>query len=199
MAVSRGRPKSFDKETALEQAMFVFWNQGYEATSVDDLGSAMSISTSSLYATFGGKEKLFLAALDHYQADRGSYTKSAMAAGTTARAAFVRLFETAAIELTRADQPRGCMLALALPTCSPAVESLRARMNEKRGASLRRFVERLRTAVKHGEIDAETDVNSLALFFLTTMQGMSIQARTGASREKLMQVGRLALRAWPGK
>ena len=176
--------------------MLVFWDRGFEATSVDDLASTMGISTSSLYATFGGKEELFLAALDHYQGGRGRYTKSVMD-GPTARDCFRNLFETSAIELTRSDQPRGCMLALALPTCSPEMEPLRVKMNERRGVSLRRFVERLRRAVKEGEIDASCDTSALAHFFLTTIQGMSIQARTGASRDQLMKVGKLAMCAWP--
>ncbi len=79
----------------------------------------MGISTSSLYASFGDKEELFLAALDHYQSDRRQYTTITMESGTTARESFQALFQTAAVELTRVDQPRGCMLALALPTCSP--------------------------------------------------------------------------------
>ena len=193
---ARGRPKSFDRNTALEQAMLVFWDRGFEATGVDDLARAMGISTSSLYATFGGKEDLFHASLDHYQGGRGHYTNSAMD-GPPARDCFRNLFETSAIELTRSDQPRGCMLALALPTCSPEMEPLRVKMNERRGVSLHRFVERLRKAAKEGEIDSSCDTSSLALFFLTTLQGMSIQARTGASRDKLMKVGLLAMRAWP--
>ena len=195
---ARGRPKSFEKETALEQAMLIFWERGFEVTRVDDLATAMGISTSSLYASFGGKEKLFLAALDHYQGGRGRYTKATMESGETARDSFKNLFETAAVELTRADQPRGCMLALALPTCSPEMEPLRMKMNKRRGISFIRFSKRLATAVEDGEIKASYDIDSLALFFLTTLQGMSIQARTGASREKLTQVGKLAMQVWPG-
>ena len=119
--------------------MLVFWDRGYEATGMDDLAAAMGLSTSSLYSTFGGKEELFLAAMDHYQAGRGRWTKSAIESGETARDAFRNLFEAAAIELTRRDQPRGCMLALALPTCSPEMEQLRATMNERRGLSLHRL------------------------------------------------------------
>ena len=194
---ARGRPKGFDMETALEQAMMTFWERGFEATGVDDLAAAMGLSTSSLYASFGGKEELFLAALDHYQGGRGRYTKSFMETDATARDTFTNLFQTAAVELTRADQPRGCMLALALPTCSPEMESLRRKMNERRGLSLARFQKRLARAVEDGELKASCDTGSLALFFLTTMQGMSIQARTGASREQLTQVGKLAMQAWP--
>ncbi len=167
------------------------------SSGVADLAQAMGIGVSSLYATFGGKEDLFLAALDRYQDHRGRYTKSSMETGGTAREAFAALFETASVELTRPDQPRGCMLALALPTCSPEVESLRVQMNERRGRSLERFRQRLRTALTEGELPLGSNVTALAQFFITTLQGMSIQARSGATRAQLRQVGHVAMSVWP--
>ncbi len=194
---TRGRPRTFNSDTALDQAMLTFWEHGYESSGIDDLAHAMGIGVSSLYATFGGKEELFLAALDRYQEHRGRYTKSTMEDGSTARQAFTGLFEAAAVELTRPDQPRGCMLALALPTCSPAVEALRMQMNERRGRSMERFRQRLRTALADGELPHGTNVASLAQFFITTLQGMSIQARSGATRAQLRQVGQVAMSVWP--
>ena len=194
---TRGRPRTFDDDAALEQAMLTFWEHGYESSGIADLAEAMGIGVSSLYATFGGKEDLFLAALDRYQEHRGRYTKSTMEDAGTARQAFTSLFETAAVELTRPDQPRGCMLALALPTCSPEVESLRMHMNERRGRSLERFRQRLRAALDEGELPSGTNVASLAQFFITTLQGMSIQARSGATRSQLRQVGHVAMSVWP--
>ena len=70
----RGRPKCFDPEAALEKAMMLFWDRGYEATSMDDLSAAMGISPSSIYATYGDKEKLFQAAVDRYRDGPGAYT-----------------------------------------------------------------------------------------------------------------------------
>ncbi|HZC78142.1 MAG TPA: TetR/AcrR family transcriptional regulator, partial [Ktedonobacterales bacterium] len=69
-AKPRGRPRSFDREAALERAIDVFWRHGYEATSVSDLTSAMGINPPSLYAAFGDKEKLFLEAVERYQQQR---------------------------------------------------------------------------------------------------------------------------------
>lgn len=67
----RGRPRSFDKEAALERAMEVFWRLGYEGASMTDLTAAMGIASPSLYAAFGSKEALFRQALDHYRATEG--------------------------------------------------------------------------------------------------------------------------------
>src|SRR5207302_9161879 len=69
-ASARGRPRSFDRDAALERAMQVFWHQGYEPTSVSDLTRAMGINPPSLYAAFGDTEQLYLAALDRYEQER---------------------------------------------------------------------------------------------------------------------------------
>ena len=194
---TRGRPRTFQRDAALEAAMMTFWQRGFEETGVDDLVRAMGISTSSLYSTFGDKEALFLSALDLYQSTRGHYIEAALEGSGSAREAFQGLFETAAFELTRRDQPKGCMLALAMPTCSPKLEPLRSKLNYKRAHSLRGFVKRLRDAIESTELPLSTDIRALADFLMTTLQGMSLQARSGMTREKLVKVGRIALQIWP--
>src|SRR5580658_3100363 len=119
----RGGPKAFDRETALEAAMLLFWDRGFEQTCVDELAATMGIRTSSLYSSFGDKEALFLAAVDYYQTGKGSIFDIAVNEGKTAKAGFTNLFKLAAIEMTRSGQPRGCMLAVSLPTCSPKYDS----------------------------------------------------------------------------
>jgi len=194
---ARGRPRNFEKDVALETAMMTFWQRGFEETGVDDLVRAMGISTSSLYATFGDKEALFLSALDLYQSTRGHYMEAVLEGAGSAREAFQRLFEITAFELTRRDQPKGCMLALAMPTCSPELEPLRSKLNDKRALLLGGFVKRLKAAIESGELPISTDIDTLADFLMTTLQGMSLQARSAMPRDKLLQVGRLALQIWP--
>ena len=195
----RGRPKTFDRETALEAAMLLFWDRGFEQTSVDELAAAMGIRTSSLYSSFGDKEALFLAAVAHYQAGKGSIYDIAVNKGKTAKAAFTNLFKLAAVEMTRNNQPRGCMLAVALPTCSPKYDKLQKELHLLRPLSEVIWVTRLQAAVRAKEIPASTNVHLLATFFRTTLLGMSLQARAGASRETLMKIGKLALKTWPRK
>ena len=182
----------------MEAAMLVFWDHGFEATSVDDLARAMGIHPSSLYATFGDKEALFMAALDRYEENRLTYAVSLLQAPIPARLAFQRLFEAATHELTRKDQPAGCMLTLALPNCSPAMEPLRAKLNKRRTEMLNAFATRIRAAIRAKELPPSTDATALARFLVATLYGMSLFARTGASRHDLMQVGEMALKAWPG-
>src|SRR5688572_4700394 len=97
----RGRPRSFDRDKALERAMHVFWRQGYEATSVDDLTRAMDINPPSLYAAFGDKQRLYLEALERYQRSRRESLASWFEQEPTAKAAVGRLLTEAARELAR--------------------------------------------------------------------------------------------------
>lgn len=193
----RGRPKAFDRNTALEAAMMLFWNRGFEQTSVDDLASAMGIRISSLYSSFGDKETLFLEAVEYYQKGRGSVYDAAVLAGKTAKEGFENLFRVTAIERTRDDQPSGCMLCLALPTCSPKYEHLQNELDRLRDLSDTVLLRRLEEAVRNREIPESTNLTLLVGYFRTTLWGMSLKARAGASRQTLMDIGRMALQAWP--
>jgi AcrR family transcriptional regulator len=193
----RGRPKEFDRETALNAAMVLFWKRGFEQTSVDDLAQAMGIRTSSLYSSFGDKETVFLDAVAHYRNGTGSVYDTSIAEGETARAGFENLFRIAAHELTRKDQPHGCMLLLALPTCSPKYEHLQKELDRLRLLSEDVMLRRLEGAVRNEEIPKSANLPLLVSYFRTTLMGMSQQARAGASKETLLEVGRLALQVWP--
>ena len=193
----RGRPKTFDREEALEAAMLLFWERGFEQTSVDEVAEAMGIRTSSLYSSFGDKEALFLAAVDHYRTGDGSYYDTAVNEGKTAKEGFAKLLESAASEMTRPGRPKGCMVTLALPTCSPRYQELQRELDRLRDLSTGIWLNRLKEAVRSKEIPESTDLELLAAYFRTTLCGMSLQARTGASEETLLAIGKLALQVWP--
>lgn len=197
LVATRGRPRAFDESTALDKAMRLFWERGYEAAGVDDLASTMGISMSTLYSTFGGKEKLFLSALNKYEAEKRSYASDILDRIQPAAIAFHELLEAAAHQLTRKDQPLGCMLTLALHNCSPELEPLRDHLNTRRTAVVDAFELRLKAAQRSHELSAKTDIHGLACFLTNTLQGMSLQARAGATRKDLIRISRWAMRAWP--
>src|SRR3954451_507928 len=118
----RGRPLSFDRDAALETAMHVFWERGYEAASISDLTSAMSITPPSLYTAFGDKEQLFLEAIERYALGYGSISARALKEEPTARGAIERWLLEAANELTQPCHPKGCMVVMAATNCSAAAE-----------------------------------------------------------------------------
>src|SRR4051812_42357533 len=108
---ARGRPRSFDRDAALQRAMEVFWRHGYEATSLADLTAAMGINPPSLYAAFGDKKRLFLEAIERYRCASGA--ARCFAQEPTARDGMRRLLAELAVEATRPGRPAGCMIVLA--------------------------------------------------------------------------------------
>ncbi|MET7702915.1 TetR/AcrR family transcriptional regulator [Streptomyces sp. NPDC005485] len=191
----RGRPRSFDRETALEKAVLAFWEHGYEATSVSDLTRVMGIGAPSLYAAFGDKQSLFEEAVNSYGRKYGSFSERALAEEPTVRGAIERTLREAAAEYTEDDRPHGCLVIHAATNCTtPEVEeSLRARRN----ANLAAFESRIRAGISAGELPADTDAAALARHTGAIIQGMSQQARDGATRQELEALAALAMTAWP--
>jgi AcrR family transcriptional regulator len=197
LAKTRGRPRAFDREEALERAMQVFWRQGYEATSLADLTAAMGINPPSLYAAFGDKERLFLEAVDRYEScHRGSAADGSLfGEEPTARGAIEHLLRDAVDELVRPGQPHGCMLMTAATNCS--AESIQSALAERRARSKSLIRKRIAKGIAAGELPSGTDAGALAEFYTTVLAGMSMQARDGATRKSLEATVAAALRAWP--
>lgn len=195
---ARGRPRSFDRDVALERAMQVFWRQGYESTSISDLTDAMDINPPSLYAAFGDKEQLFLAAVERYGCGMGQTPATILSEAPTARVAVERLLEKAAHEFTNRSHPPGCMVIMAATNCSADAAHIQAALAKRRQSSEANLRARIERGVAAGELPAGTDAGALARFYATVLEGMSIQARDGASRKSLLATAAAAMRAWPG-
>src|SRR3954466_2852734 len=171
----RGRPRSFDRDQALQRAMEVFWAKGFEATSLMDLTEAMDISPPSLYAAFGDKEKLFLEAVERYQDRRGE--SCPYCNEPTARAAIEKLLVYMAEELTSRDHPRGCLMMMAAATTAGSSEKLQATLTAKRMAAKIRLKARIERGIEEGDVPATADAGALADFYSTIINGMAMQGR----------------------
>ncbi|WP_378732014.1 TetR/AcrR family transcriptional regulator [Nocardia brasiliensis] len=193
----RGRPRAFDRTEALRRAMEVFWEHGYEGSSMNDLTSAMGINSPSLYAAFGGKEALFREAVDLYGQTDGGYTERALREEPTARAAIEAMLRDNAIAYTVDDKPHGCMVVLAGSTYTTRSESIRDFLVEKRLETTEDIRRRLDRGVAEGDLAAEVNTAALARFYTTVLYGLSIQARDGASLAELTQSIDCAMAAWP--
>ena len=177
--------------------MHLFWRKGYEATSVSDLTRAMGINPPSLYAAFGDKERLYLEALGRYQQRRVESMAKWFDEEPTAMAAVRRLLTEAARELARAGAPRGSMLVFSAMQCSS--DTLQAELAERR-ASMRTIIKaRIDRGLREGELPQGTDTDVLVDFYSAVFQGMSLQARAGVARRRLLATAETAMRAWPGR
>ena len=194
----RGRPVVFDRVKALNKAMKLFWERGYEGTSFDELISAMGISASSFYNSFGSKEALYCEATQTYLEWAGQWFFAILNdPSIDTKTAFARLFEATAEEFTRGDHPLGCMISLAGTHCSPGMKNIRDMMAEHRAFSEGAMAERIRKGVADGDVAKDVDCDMLAAYYSAVARGLAVQARDGASREKLSEIARLAMRAWP--
>jgi AcrR family transcriptional regulator len=194
----RGRPSTFDRPTVLREAMKLFWENGYEGTSFDDLISRMSISPSSFYNAFGSKERLYREAAECFLEDAQKWIQEALwKKGANTRAAFAHLLESAAIEFSRKDLPRGCMISLSGTHQGPDAMPIRDLMVDYRAASESYLAERIRKGIGDGDMSPDVDVDALAAFVHAVVRGMAVQARDGATRARLIEIGRTAMNAWP--
>ncbi|WP_432005479.1 TetR/AcrR family transcriptional regulator [Streptomyces parvus] len=191
----RGRPRSFDREAALRKATLTFWEQGYEATSIADLTRVMGIAAPSLYAAFGDKRTLFGEVVEVYATLFGGFGDRALAEEPTARRGFTRMLREAAAEYTEAGRPHGCMVLSAAENCSS--DEVVAVLRDRRLRNVAAFQQRIQRDVDAGVLPADTDAAALARCTAAVIQGMSQQARDGASRAELEALAEVAVRAWP--
>ena len=185
------RPKAFDRETALQAALEVFWAKGYAGASADDLTGAMGIGRQSLYDTFGDKRRLYLEALTRYNTDNVAGHLSSLRAAASPRQGIEELL------LQFANEPedrrtRGCMGVNAICEFGqdPDVAEARRASGERLEAGLARLVENGQAS---GDIDASVDPRSAARFIAATLAGMKVQAKAGAPAEVLRDVAAFAV------
>ncbi|MBR8209959.1 TetR/AcrR family transcriptional regulator [Burkholderia cenocepacia] len=193
----RGRPRSFDKEAALDRAMEVFWRLGYEGASMTDLTAAMGIASPSLYAAFGSKETLFRQALEHYRATEGQEIWGGVERAASAYDAVQSYLMDTARVFTRRSKPAGCLIVLSALHPAERSDMVRQTLIAMREGTVDALRGRLAQGVATGEISAHADLDAIARYYVTVQQGMSIQARDGASRRDLEAVAQAALAAWP--
>jgi AcrR family transcriptional regulator len=194
--IKKGRPRKFDRGTALKKAMEVFWKKGFENTSMPNLIEAMKINSPSIYAAFGSKEKLFLEAVELYSSTEGGLIWASFTTDSPAHQAIAQMLHTSAEEFTRADKPHGCLIALGSLHSEGGNEEIRETLKIRRAQCMSIVHERLQQGVNNGELPERSDWQAIATYYITLQQGMSIQARDGASREELMAVVNCAMITW---
>jgi AcrR family transcriptional regulator len=194
--VERGRPRGFDKQAALAKAMEVFWSKGFDGASMAELTSAMGIAAPSLYAAFGSKEDLFREALALYGETEGYEIWDAVTNGATAYESVEGFLMQTARIFTRPGKPTGCLIVLSALHATESCATVRRELIRMRKKNVEDLTGRLKKAIDAKEIAEGVDVKAVAEYYVTVQQGMSIQARDGASRKTLESIARAAMASW---
>lgn len=191
-----GRPRGFDPEQALDQAMHVFWEKGYEGASLHDLTTAMGIRPASLYKAFGNKQMLFERALARYLNGPVAFIRGALLQPTAYEVAERTLRDSAAF-LANQHTRCGCMTIQGAMTGGEESQPLRKELIALRLRGQEALRQRFERAQEEGDLAKTADAGDLARFITAVFQGMTVQAINGASLEELLQLAETALRAWP--
>ena len=176
--------------------MKVFWQKGYEGTSLSDLTAAMGINRPSLYAAYGNKEALFRKALDRYIEGSTAFLRRSMEQPTS-RAVVEHLLLSSADGVTCPDNPHGCLTVRCALASGEAADSIRLELVKRRADGESILRKRLERAQSEGDLPADASPADLARYVMTVHQGMSVQAAGGVSRLQLHRVVKTALRVWP--
>ena len=193
----RGRPREFDRDEALRRAMEVFWAQGYEGASLDDLLAAMgAISPPSFYAAFGSKKQLFFEVVDLYSETVGARPVRALETPATAREGVEAMLRESVDIYCDPDIPRGCLVFLGAVNCAPANRSVSDRLRFFRLQVPDLIRKRLERGVAEGDVADGVDLEPLVSLYATFLHGLPLQARDGASRETLLTGVAGAMAAW---
>jgi AcrR family transcriptional regulator len=193
---ARGRPRAFCTEQALARALEVFWNKGYEGTSLNDLTEAMGINRPSMYAAFGNKEELFKKALDLYEREKMAYIGKALAQ-PTARLVAETMLKGAVDNATGGEQPHGCLRVINSVACGAEAESIRQEINARGKLAKAALSKRFERAKADGDLPSHVDAEGITALLVAMLQGISIQASQGASREDLERLAETGLALWP--
>lgn len=194
--VRPGRPRAFDIDGALEKAMRVFWEKGYEGASLSDLTEAMGINRPSLYAAFGNKESLFRKVLDRYGKGPAAFACAALNE-PTARKVAEKLLRGTADMLGDPGTPAGCLVIHGALACGEENEDVRRELKSRRADAIEALRKRFVRAKREGDLAADADPLVLARYLSTVTQGMSVQVATGATHRDLLRIAETAMRAWP--
>jgi len=173
-----------------------FGKKGYEGTSLNDLTEAMGITRPSLYAAFGNKDSLFRKALDLYEKEKLAYIRQALEK-PTAREVAETMLRGSVDNVMSLHQPHGCMGVITSVACGPEAQSVREEVVKRGDAGKKALTDRFIRAKEEGDLQAHVDPEGLMRVLIAMLQGISVQATQGATREELDRLVETSLSLWP--
>jgi AcrR family transcriptional regulator len=193
----RGRPPKIDRQNVVTRAMELFWEHGYDGVSYEDVTRATGVSNGSLLNAFGSKERLYNLAIDAYLTGPCSYIEETLSGEDDVFDAFRIMLFRAAHEMSRADQPTGCLVSLGVMSTAGVPEAVRDLMVATRNETERLFADRLRQGVERGQLTKSVDAEKLASYFAALLRGMAVLARDGRPSRDLESIATAAMLVWP--
>lgn len=191
-----GRPREFSEPDALDAAMRVFWAKGYEGASLEDLTRAMRINRSSLYSSFGDKEELFRRVVARYNEGPIAYLHQAMSQ-PTARTVIEALLRRTVEFLSDSSHPKGCLSLQGGLACGSGTEGVKQMMVDWRNGGLAEIQKRMQRARSEGDLPEGVDPSPLARYVFALVNGLAVQAASGASAREMNAAVEIALKSMP--
>ena len=194
-AKGRGRPRAYDPQTALLQALDVFWSTGYSGASLDSIATAAGMNRPSLYAAFGDKHALYIKALEQYWEFAAAAMHEALTSEElTLRQALMQFYEgQLSIYFSGDGQPRGCFAIGTATTEAVEDPEIRDVLSDRLSRLDADLEARLRVAIDKGELKDDVDAAALAVLASSLLHSISIRARAGKSRAELTGLARNAV------
>lgn len=189
-----GRHREFNEEDVTRKAMLAFWKNGWRDTTPQVLMDATGLSRSSLYATFGSKQGLFLASLDQYVEEQRSFLIQLLADGAL-REGLERLYALMVDTLRPGGGGMTCLLAGSLLEIPDEDDETRARVARGQALLTAVYEARFQRAIDEGELDGKRSARELARFVATVNDGIQIASRARASEDELRGIARMAVDA----
>ncbi|MFT8809377.1 TetR/AcrR family transcriptional regulator [Gluconobacter sp.] len=181
-----GRPREFDRDQALDAALTLFWEQGYEPTSLNQLKAHMgNISPASFYAAFGSKEALFREVVQRYLETYGQVMAPLWDQTLSPRDAIESTLRGSARMQTSRTHPAGCMIVLGACNCSPENQPVQTLLETERARSRSGFAACVKRAIANEELAASPATETLPTLFATFLHGLSCEARDGNRAKQL--------------
>ena len=191
----RGRPRSFDEANVLDIAKVLFWERGYEGTSIKDLTDAMGMTPPSLYAAFDSKEALYRRVLDRYVETFGHLLLQGLFEEPDLKSAVSRIVHMWAQLLSGDAHPKGCMISLGMANHAPDHTHIAHELAMRRAQTTQLILDRLKA--DRDQLPDGTDLLGLANYVAMAILGMSVQARDGMTTQDMLRVADRVMAAWP--
>jgi len=195
--LSRGRPRTFDREKGLRNAMELFIARGYDGVSLEDLQKAMgNISPPSFYAAFGSKDALFREVVMLYRQTMGENVMRHLAMSPV-RDGLEGMMRAAVDLFLMNETAPGCLIVLGAVNSTRTSKDAHTMLSEARSEGDEMLRQRLHRAVQDGELPKGLPIADIAGFYTTFIQGLAVRARDGATKAQMLAAVKGAMAAWP--